>query len=254
MASSDFLKRQILEVSIGGAAVDAHAASFSLKTSAGTRHVLAGLFYPSDSETGNAGDDITVSVITDGKTDLYFTGVICKVCSGDSKRELILADSFKKLCETKYTCAYRKEKASVILEDILGAAGITMTSITCPDVELARFSTGTRPCRLIIDQLIDALVSHGFEWISYFFDAKDVFHFGTVDDTGVNEGEAYEFDTAKNILHTSGGWIETLPAPIRHTQKITVNGAEQWTIMTSLLISGRKSRLGMYIGEKYAER
>jgi hypothetical protein len=226
MASSDALKHQILAVSIGGSAVDQHAVSFRLRTASGFHSVSARLLYPADSGVGNAGDDITVSLITNNKTDLYFTGKIYSAAKQDSKRELLLTDSYKKLCDGEYAAAYRKEKAAAILEDILGAAGISDTAITCPDVELARFSTRTLPCRQLIDLLIDALKEHGVTGLTYFFDAKDVFHFGTVSDTGINEGEAYSFESAKNILKTGSAWIETLPAPIRHTQKVTVDGRE----------------------------
>jgi hypothetical protein len=160
-----------------------------------------------------------------------------------------LTDSYQKLCDGEYAAAYRKEKAAVILEDMLGAAGLSDTLITCPDVELARFSTRTMPCRQIIDLLIDALKEHGFTGLNYFFDAKDVFHFGTAGDTGMNEGDAYTFESAKNILKTGPLWIETLPAPIRHTQKVTVNGTELLTVRTDVAISGKRSRLAMYLGE-----
>jgi hypothetical protein len=116
-------------------------------------------------------------------------------------------------------------------------------------VELARFSTPTMPCRQLIDLLIDALKEHGFPDIAYFFDAEDVFRFGTASDTGINEGEAYAFESAKNILKTGTLWIETFPAPIRHTQKVTVNGTELVTVRTDVTISGKRSRLAMYLGE-----
>jgi hypothetical protein len=249
MAGSDALKRQILSVSISGSIVDRHAVSFRLQTASGFHSVAARLLYPADSDIGNVGDDITVSLITDNKTDLYFTGNIYAAASHDANRELLLTDSYQKLCEGRYAAAYRKEKAASILEDILGAAGISDTLITCPDVELARFSTGTLPCRHIIDILISALQEHGFNGLTYFFDAKDVFHFGTSGDTGINEGEAYTFESAKNILKTGSRWIETLPAPIRHTQKVTVNGTERLTVRTDVTISGKRSRLAMYLGE-----
>jgi hypothetical protein len=249
MASSDALKRQTLEVSIGGSVVDKHAVSFRLQTASGFHSVAARLLYPADSGVGNVGDDITVSLITDNKTDLYFTGKIWSAALQDSKRELLLTDSYQKLCDGEYAAAYRKEKAAAILEDILGAAGISDTLITCPDVELARFSTQTMSCRQLIDLLINALKGHGFAGLNYFFDAKDVFHFGSVSDTGINEGEAYAFESAKNILKTGTLWIETLPAPIRHTQKISVNGREVFTVRTDVTISGKRSRLAMYLGE-----
>ncbi|MHB9293116.1 hypothetical protein Holit_02236 [Hollandina sp. SP2] len=249
MAGSDALKHQNLVVSIGGSVVDKHAVSFRLQTASGFHAVAARLLYPADSDVGNVDDDITVSLITDDKTDLYFTGKIYSAALQDSKRELLLTDSYKKLCDGKYAAAYRKEKAAAILEDILGAAGIRDTLITCPEVELARFSTPTMPCRQLIDLLIDALKEHGFTGLAYFFDAKDVFHFGTASDTGINEGEAYTFESAKNILKTGPLWLETLPAPIRHTQKVTVNGTELLTLRTDVTISGKRSRLAMYLGE-----
>jgi hypothetical protein len=249
MASGDALKRQTLSVSIGGSIVDKHAVSFRLRTASGFHAVAARLLYPADSDAGNVGDDITVSLVTDGKTDLYFTGKIYSAALQDSKRELLLTDSFQKLCDGKYAVAYRKEKAAVILEDILGAAGISDTLTTCPDVELARFSTQTMTCRRLVDLLIDALKEHGFTGINYFFDAKDVFHFGTAGDTGINEGDAYAFESTRNILKTGSSWIETFPAPIRHTQKVTVNGTELVTARTDVIISGRRSRLAMYFRE-----
>jgi hypothetical protein len=249
MASYDALKRQTLAVSIGGSVVDQHAVSFRLQTASGFHSVVARLLYPADRDVGSVGDDITVSLATDSKTDLYFTGKIYSAALQDSKRELLLTDSYQKLCGSEYAAAYRKEKAAVILEDILGAAGISDTLITCPDVELARFSLQTMSCRRLIDLLIDALTAHGFAGLAYFFDAKDVFHFGTANDTGRNDGEAYAFESAKNILKTGTSWIETLPAPIRHTQKITVNGAEFLTVRTDVAISGKRSRLALYFGE-----
>jgi hypothetical protein len=249
MASSDALKHQTLSVSIGGSVIDKHAVSFRLQTASGFHAVAARLLYPADSDVGNVGDEVTVSLITGNKTDLYFTGKIYSAALQGSKRELLLTDSYQKLCDSKYAAAYRKEKAAVILEDVLGAAGINDTLITCPDVELARFSTPTMPCRQIVDLLIDALKEHSFTGLDYFFDAKDVFHFGTTCDTGINEGEAYSFESSKNILKTGSLWIETLPAPIRHTQKVSVNGTELFTVRTDVAISGKRSRLAMYLRE-----
>jgi hypothetical protein len=249
MADNSFVKHQILEVSIGGSVVEKHASSFRLITQSGFHSSMARLLYPADSDVGSIDDDITVSLVTDDKTDLYFTGRIYSANNRDSKRELLITDSFDKLCFATYASAYRKEKAATILDDILAAAEITDTAITCPDVELARFSTMTITCREGIELLIDALKEHGFEGIDYFFDAKNVFHFGTVEDTGKNEGDAFTFESAKNILKTGSGWIETLPAPIRHTQEVTVNEKTLYTVRTDLSISGKRSRLLMYLRE-----
>ena len=160
-----------------------------------------------------------------------------------------MTDSYKKLCRTDFTAAYRKEKAASILEDILGAAGINEKSVTCPDVELARFSTQTIPARMCIDLLIDALKEHGAEGLVYFFDEKDVFHFGTIADTGKNEGEAETFETGKNIVSSGSGWIEVLPRPVRHSREITVNGKTLLTMRTDLTISRSSSRLTLYLRE-----
>jgi hypothetical protein len=87
MASSDALKRQILSVSIGGSVVDQHAVSFRLQTSSGFHTVSARLLYPADSDVGNVGDDITVSLITNDTTDLYFTGTIYSAALQNSTRD-----------------------------------------------------------------------------------------------------------------------------------------------------------------------
>jgi hypothetical protein len=155
----------------------------------------------------------------------------------------------KKLCDTVYTAAYRKEKAASILDDILGAAGITEKSATCPGIELAQFSTPAIPARICIDLLIDALKEHGGEGLCYFFDEKDVFHFGTDADTGRNEGGAFSFETGSDILRTGSGWIEVLPRPVRHTQSVTVDGRELETVRTDLTVSRKTMRLLLWLKE-----
>jgi hypothetical protein len=87
MASSDALKRQILSVSIGGSVVDRHAVSFRLQTASGFHAVAARLLYPADSDVGQVDDAITVSLITDNKTDLYFTGKIYSAALQNSTRQ-----------------------------------------------------------------------------------------------------------------------------------------------------------------------
>jgi hypothetical protein len=249
MSNNDLLKHPLIEVSIGGSVTEKRASEFRLYTQSGFHSVTARLLYPADSEAGNAGDKITVSLVSDKKTDLYFTGEVHTAARRDGYRELILTDSYKKLCGTDFTAAYRKEKASFILDDILAAAGITEKSVTCPDVELARFSTLTIKCRNCLDLLIDALKEHGVTGINYFFDEKDVFHFGTKDDTGKNDGEAFGFENAKEILRRGTGWIEVLPRPVRHTQTVTVDGKEAVTVRTELRVSRRLTRLVLWTGE-----
>jgi hypothetical protein len=213
---------------------------------------MARLLYPAGSDAGNAGDDITVSLLSGDKSDLYFTGVVYSAAAHGRYRELLLADGYKKLCETGFAAAYRKEKAPSILDDILGAAGISEKSVTCPGVELARFSTQTITARFCIDLLTGALKEHGAEGLEYFFDEKDVFHFGTFSDTGRNEGEAESFETGKNITRSGSGWIEVLPRPIRHSRAVTVNGKPLVTAGTDLTVSRLSARLVLHLRERAA--
>ena len=247
MPNSKFLQHQTLEVSIGGTSIERRAVSFRLITQSGFPGVIARPVYPSDKETGSVGDEITVSLANDERRDLYFTGTVYSANTHGSCRELLLTDSYKKLCDKTFTAAYRKEKATYILEDMLGAAGITDKSLTCPAVELARFSTNTLAVRNGIDLLIGALKEHGAQRLTYFFDEKDVFHFGTKDDTGRNEGDIYQFEAGKHILRSGSGWIEVLPCPIRHTQAVHINGKPRITIKTDVTISRGLSRLYLWV-------
>jgi len=245
--ASLFLQHPILEVSIGGTIVEKRASEFKLITQAGFHSAMSHLLYPADSDVGAVGDDITVSLSSDNKTDLYFTGKIYSANVHGKYRELLVTDSFQELCFAGFTAAYRKEKAVNILDDILGAAGITEKSITCPDVELARFSTQSITARMCIDLLIDALKSHGYEKLNYFFDEKDTFHFGTRDDTGKNAGEPFTFETGNNILRSGSGWIEVLPCPIRHSHAVTVNEKQMRTVRTDLTVSRNATRLVLWV-------
>jgi hypothetical protein len=247
LPNSEIIQRPLVEVSIGGNVVEDHPSQFSLSTEAGFHTAAARLLYPADSKAGSAGEAITVSLISENTRDLYFSGVIYSANTHGKYRGLLLADSYKKLLETGFIAAYRKEKAAVILNDITGAAGITEKSVTCPDVEIARFSTKRIPARRCVDLLIDALKEYGFGGLVYFFDEKDVFHFGTQADTGKNEGGEETFETGKNITRSGSGWIEVLPRPIRHTQKITVNGKSVVTARTDLAASRISTRLTLYI-------
>ncbi|MDR1149956.1 MAG: hypothetical protein LBK66_15145, partial [Spirochaetaceae bacterium] len=153
MQNTEMLRHPVLEVSIGGTAVDKRPSEFRLMTQAGFHSVAARLRYPADSGIGKAGDEITVSLAQDNNSGLYFTGTVYSANTRGAYRELLLTDSYKKLCDTNFAAAYRKEKAAAILDDILGAAGITEKSVTCPGVELARFSTPAIPARMCIDLL-----------------------------------------------------------------------------------------------------
>jgi hypothetical protein len=249
MQNTEMLRHPVLEVSIGGSAVEKRPSEFRLVTQAGFHSAVAWLLYPADSGTGNAGDEITVSLAQDNNSGLYFTGTVYSANTRGAYRELRLTDSYKKLCDTRFAAAYRKEKAAAILDDILGAAGITEKSVACPGIELARFSTPAIPARICIDLLIDALKEHGEEGLCCFFDEKDTFHFGKSGDTGKNGGGAFSFETGRDILRTGSGWIEVLPRPVRHSQAITVNGRELETVRTDLTVSRKTSRLLLWLKE-----
>ena len=249
MQNSDLLQHPIIEVRINGNAVEKSASLFNLATQAGFHAVASRLLYPADSDVGTAGYAITVSLIANDEIDLYFTGSVYSANTRNEYRELLLTDDYKKLCGTNFAAAYRKEKAANILEDILSASGISEKSVVCPDVEFARFSTPLVPARKCIDLIIAALWEHGEEGLTYFFDEKNVFHFGTPADTGKNEGRTEHFETGKNILRPGSGWIEILPRPIRHTQEVTVNGKPLITARTDLTISRSSTRMTLFLRE-----
>ena len=252
MQNNDLLRHPVIEVSIGGTVVEKRPSLFNLVTQSGFHSVMAALLYPAGSGVGAKGDEITVSLVSGDKTDLYFTGTVYSANIRGKYRALALTDGYKKLCDTEFAAAYRREKAANILDDILGAAGIAGGKITCPDVEMARFSTPAIPARRCIGLLVDALKEHGAEGLGYFFDERDVFHFGTEAsglETGRNEGELFGFETGRNILKTGSGWIEVLPRPVRHTQNITVNNKPVVTSGTNLTVSRRLSRLTLWVKE-----
>jgi hypothetical protein len=143
--------------------------------------------------------------------------------------------------------AYRKETAKGILQDTLDAAGITDSSITCPAITLARFSTDTITADMCIDLLIRAMEQHGAGDLRFFFDAENIFHFGTSEDTGRNEGIEIALETGKNIIRRGAGFVETLPLPLRHSQSLTIDGIPVETIRTDLSVSQRRSRLVSWV-------
>jgi hypothetical protein len=243
------LEHPTLIVSIGGAVVEKRPSSFSLVTDQGFSSVVAHLKFPAESDIGNTGEPVTVSLSYGDDEHLLFTGEIYSARVHGAYRDLNLVDGYIKLCDTQMVAAYRKEKASVILKDTLDAAGIEETAITCPDVEIARFSTIEIAADMIIIHLIKTLEEHGHYGLKFFFDEKDTFHFGKEKDTGKNEGEVFEFETGKNILKKGDGKIEVLPLPIRHCQLVMVDGKELITHRTDLFVSGSKSRMSLYLKE-----
>jgi len=243
------LGHPVLQVYIGGTLVEKRPSSFRLITDKGFPSVVADLEYPVAAGIGNTGDKIVLNLCYGDDEYLLFTGEIYDAKDHGAYRNLALTDSYKKLCDTKVVAAYRKEMACVILQDTLDAAGIGETAITCPEVEIDRFSTQEISAEKIILHLIDALQKHGHEGLRFFFDEKDVFHFGKTGDTGKNEGEAFEFETGKSIFWKKGGCIEVVPLPIRHLQKVKVDGTELTAFRTVMFITGYKSRLLLWVEE-----
>jgi hypothetical protein len=243
----DRLERPLLLVSIGGSPVGTRPSSFRLLTDRAFPAVNAHLQFPAESGIGKEGDKLTVSLSYGEEERLLFTGEIYDTGIYGAHRNLALTDGYKKLCDTKIVAAYRKETAGVILQDTLDAAGITEAAITCPEVEIARFSTQEIPSDKIIVSLIKALEEHGHAGLRFFFDEKNIFHFGTALDTGKNEGENFVFESGKNILKKGDGKIEVLPLPIRHTQNVTVDGVPLVAFRTDLHIAGSWSRLVLWL-------
>jgi hypothetical protein len=178
--------------------------------------------------------------------DIYFTGTIYDTAVRGSRRVLYLTDGYKKLCDSRVTPSYRKETAAAILSDTLDAAGITSRTITCPAVEIARFASDTITADRCIALLIKTLEEYGFQSLRYFFDARNYFRFGTREDTGVNAGPVFALEVGDNILRRGHGYVEILPMPIRHSQRVSVNGVS-WTVSrTDLAVSQNRSRLRIW--------
>jgi len=241
------IQHPVLKVSINGVSIEKRPVFFSLMTDEGIASVVSVLKYPADSGIGKSGDAIKISL--DDHERLLFTGRILAAKIHGAYRDLILTDSYSKLFVTPIIAAYRKETAKVILQDTLDSAGIEKTSITCPDVEIARFSTEKITACLCVKLLIKTLEEHGHEGLRFFFDAEDVFRFGTADDTGKNVGAVYEFETGKNILRKGDGKIEVLPLPIRHSQEVKVDGVKLIAGRTNLSVSGSHSLLTLWLRE-----
>jgi hypothetical protein len=243
---SNHLEHPVLAVSVAGAS-GRRPSAFSLITDEAFPSIGAYLRYPPDAEIGKAGDPVTVNLLFNEEKHLLFTGEIYSAGTHGAYRDLALTDGYKKLCDTGVVAAYRKENAKVILQDTLDKAEIGKTSITCPAVEVARFSTENIPADLCIKLLLKTLEEHGHKGLRFFFDAGDTFRFGTADDTGKNEGPVFEFETGKNILKKGDGFIEVLPLPIRHSQTVIIDGTEFVTHRTNLVVSGVRSRLILWI-------
>jgi len=249
MPNFNRIEHPILNVSIGGNSPKRRPSSFSLTTDEGFPSVLARLQFPADETKGNDGDKVIVNMAIGTEEYLLFTGEIYSTDINAKHRDILLTDGYKKLCDTPIIAAYRKEQAGVILQDTLDSSGISETAITCPSVLIHRFSTKQIPAEYIIKLLIKALEEHNHMGLRFFFDEKDIFHFGTDADSGKNEGNVFEFETGKNIINRGEDWIEVLPLPIRHTQKVNVDGAVLVTRRTDLNVTGNNSKLKLWLRE-----
>jgi hypothetical protein len=247
MGELNSLQYPVLEVSIGGAVVDKRPSRFTLITAQGFPAVMANLVYPADTIRSFIGDSVIISLVENEEKNIIFMGEVYDAKTRGAYYDLSLTDSYKMLHDTIVVNAYRKETAKGILQDALDAAGIIDTSITCPSITLARFSTDTISADMCIDLLIRALEQHGIQDLRYFFDAEDIFHFGTSEDTGKNEGIAIALETGKNIIKRGAGLVETLPLPLRHSQSLTIDGTPVETIRTELVVSARRSRLVSWV-------
>jgi hypothetical protein len=233
----------VLEVSVGGGIIDQRPSRFTLFTAQGFPAIMSKLTYPAETIVSAAGDTVVISLIEGEERNILFTGEIYDAKTRGAYYELSLTDGYKKLHDTMVVNAYRKETAKGILQDVLDAAGITDTAITCPVVTLARFSTDSITADMCVNLLIRALEQHDIQDLRFFFDAENIFHFGTDADTGKNEGIEIILETGKNIIKRGEGFVELLPLPLRHSQALTIDGTPVETIRTELTVSQRRSRL-----------
>ena len=244
------MSRPVLEVSVAGIVPERRPSSFRLVTDRECPSVLASLEFPGDAGIGEKGDPVSVHLSDGSGRNLLFTGEVLSAHASDGILALRLADGHAKLCRTAVTAAYRNETAAAILGDALDAAGIGARAISCPAVEVARFSTGTVPADRLIGLLIKALEEHGHRGLRFFFDESDTFRFGTSKDSGRNEGGTFEFRTGRDILARGEDWIEVLPLPIRHSMTVVVDGRGSRIRRTDLRLSGSRSRLRLRLAEE----
>lgn len=247
MQSYKRLEHPVIQVSIGGSPVDIRPSSFHLITDKGFPSVHACLRFPAESGIGASADPVVVNLYYGDEEHLLFTGEIFDAADHGAYRELSLTDGYKKLCDTEIVAAYRKEMAGVILQDTLDAAGITETNITCPEVEFDRFSTDKIKADKIIICIIHTLQTHGHEGVRFFFDEKNIFHFGKIEDSGKNTEKVFELETGKDIFKKGQSRLDILPLPIRQLQEVIIDGETLRTFRTDLHISGQRSLLRIWV-------
>lgn len=250
MSSTEQKRRLVqVDVSLSGQRVAKRPLSFRLVTDQCLPTAICELEYPSSVQFGKDGDEVVVSLKTPEKTTVLFTGQVYDAKVYGNVRKLSLADGYKKLFDTALSTAYRKEAAGVILSDILDAAGITDRQITCPDVEILRFSHAEKTAVELVASLVETLKTFGFSGLRYFFDAENLFRFGTIDDSAVNTGEALSLETGRTIIEKRPERIMTFPAAFRHSQILEVDGVSLVATRTELVLSARRSYLAIMVKE-----
>ncbi len=250
MSSSEQKRRLVqVDVTLSGQRVAKRPLSFRLVTDQCLPAAICELEYPSSVAFGKDGEEVAVSLKTPEKTAVLFTGQVYDAKVYGNVRKLSLADGYKKLFDTALSTAYRKESAAVILSDILDAAGITDREITCPDVEISRFSHAEKSAVELIVSLMGTLKTFGFSGLRYFFDAENLFRFGTIDDSAVNSGDPLSLETGRTIIEKRPGRILTFPAAFRHSQSLEVDGTSLVATRTELVLSARRSYLAIRVKE-----
>jgi len=245
-------KRRLIQVDVelNGQQIAKRPLSFRLVTDQWIPTAVCELIYPATVDIGGDGDDIVIALKTPDSSHVLFTGHVYNVKVYGNERRLNLTDGYKNLFDTVVTPAYRKETAAVILSDTLDAAGITDQAITCPDVEIPRFSLPQTRAPQVLSYLIKTLRSFGFSGLRYFFDAENTFRFGTASDSAINPGEPLSLETGRNIIAKYPEKIITLPVAFRHSQEIEVDGVAVTATRTELVLTARRSSLAIRVKEK----
>jgi hypothetical protein len=219
---------------------------FTLLTIAGTPFIQSKIYIEKNTNC-SLEDEIEVYLgYTNQSEWKVFTGWIECFYESSNMKVAVLRDGTKKFWVDKILESYRKEKAKNILDDCLALSGVNDKKVTMLDVEFARYLLNNQTNNDICEGIIASLYSHGEDKkLQYFFDQNNTFHFGSIEDTGVNESEKFSFDE-KNILRKLKQGFETFALPVRHSQKITVNNEEKTTTKTLLNIFPKNSYSEIY--------
>lgn len=153
------------------------------------------------------------------------------------------ANSFalsKQICES-----YTHEKIKNIVLDLLNIINITSYKVTLPDITLDFVAYGTF-CK-ILNELIEALYLYGVEnEIHYFFDHNNTFRFGTINDVAIHDySKIFNLDNTF-IFHNLENGIQTIPLPIKHSQKVIYHNQEIFTTRTNLVVYPKYSYMEVY--------